>query len=100
MLCGRPPPGLRATTLFIAFITLAANTASAVEDGDRESRALGLFNIIRFGNEACNAASDSGVEGRCYKEDECESMGGKVDGGCAAGQYRSLFGDVARLFKC
>ena len=87
-------PGLiRAFALAVTLTSVLA-ASEVISDSERESRALGLFNIIRFGNDACAAASDSDVEGRCYKEDECEGLGGKVDGNCAAGQYGFLGGVV------
>jgi len=66
-------------SIFAALCLTAAYTSASPQ-----GRALPLFNIVRFKNEACNANSNR--KGTCYTKDECENLGGKESGGeCAEG---------------
>ena len=46
---------------------------------------LVLFNIVKFTNSECSAASSPGDTGICYTHAECDDRGGSQAGPCAAG---------------
>jgi len=45
---------------------------------------LSIFNIVKFNNDACTAASGGSVLGTCYTAGECTALGGTADGACAS----------------
>eukprot|EP00095_Tigriopus_kingsejongensis_P000991 maker-scaffold39_size501901-snap-gene-4.18 protein:Tk00991 transcript:maker-scaffold39_size501901-snap-gene-4.18-mRNA-1 annotation:"PREDICTED: hypothetical protein LOC100646249" len=51
----------------------------------RRGRIFSLFNVVRFKNEGCRAASGNGFMGTCFTADECNRCGGVPDGNCASG---------------
>lgn len=72
------------TQLFlVVFLSFAGYSYSAVAD-ERASRAFSLFNVVKFKNSACQAASDNSLKGVCYTSEECSDNAGTVDGNCAA----------------
>ena len=48
-------------------------------------RFLGLFNIVKFENEACSGSSSDGTTGICLTEQQCADKGGVAMGTCASG---------------
>ncbi|XP_040580114.1 uncharacterized protein [Lepeophtheirus salmonis] len=54
-----------------------------------DGKILGLINIVHFSNKQCTTASSTSPSmnrhGTCFTANECESMGGFVDGNCAFG---------------
>merc|ERR1719422_2088736 len=43
----------------------------------------GIFNVVRFPNEACGSADN--FNGTCYTASECSALGGSSSGTCASG---------------
>ena len=43
----------------------------------------GIFNVVRFPNEACGSADN--FNGTCYTSSECSALGGSSSGTCASG---------------
>ena len=41
--------------------------------GDRDSKLLNVFNIVKFPNDGCSTAS--GTYGVCYTASECDTLG-------------------------
>jgi len=50
----------------------------------RDGKSIGIFNIVKFENEVCNAASQN-MNGTCYTAEECSSRDGVASGSCADG---------------
>ena len=55
---------------------------SCSETGEREGKALSVFNVVKFPNSACGASN--GFNGTCYTSSECSSLGGTASGTCAS----------------
>lgn len=51
----------------------------------RQDRMFSLFNVVKFKNTACQAVSDTTLQGVCHTSQECQDGGGMSDGNCAAG---------------
>jgi len=73
----------------IYFSALIFNVVSAQEDAynkeedsSKHAKALSVFNVVTFPNDACGASN--GYNGTCYTTSECESKGGKASGTCAS----------------
>jgi len=49
----------------------------------KESKAIGIFNIVKFPNDSCDTGSNR--NGTCYTEQECSDKGGIKSGSCADG---------------
>jgi len=50
---------------------------------DRIKKNVGIFNVVKFANDACS--SNDGKNGTCYTKDECEEREGTSSGTCAEG---------------
>jgi len=50
----------------------------------RNKKAIGIFNVVKFPNDACDSNSAS-MNGTCYTSEECSSKGGTASGECAEG---------------
>jgi len=50
----------------------------------RTNRAFSLFNVVKFKNTGCQAASSASLQGVCYTSTQCSEHGGTADGNCAA----------------
>jgi len=66
------------TFLYVFCLVLIVNAE------DRK-RSFSLFNVVQFKNEACQAVSDTTLQGTCYTSQECSDLGGTADGNCANG---------------
>lgn len=54
---------------------------------ERKDRMFSLFNVVKFKNSDCTAASStaaSPLTGICHTSEECSDLGGTSDGNCAA----------------
>jgi len=68
---------------FIYLSTLIFNVVSAQEqDSSKHGKALSVFNVVTFPNDACGASN--GYNGTCYTTSECTSKGGTASGTCAS----------------
>lgn len=56
----------------------------ALED-KRQEKSFSLFSVLKWKNSACQAVSDTTLQGVCYTQQECDDLGGTADGNCAAG---------------
>jgi len=54
----------------------------AVEESERESKVLPIFQVVKFPNDICSGTSRNGT---CYTSEECSTKGGTNDGTCASG---------------
>ncbi|XP_046449578.1 uncharacterized protein LOC124198011 [Daphnia pulex] len=52
-------------------------------DGDRSSKFISLFSIVRFSNTPCTTST--GLNGTCFTSSECSKNGGTATGSCASG---------------
>lgn len=50
----------------------------------RLDRAFSLFNVVKFKNTGCQAASSAALQGVCFTNQQCSDKGGRADGNCAA----------------
>ena len=48
----------------------------------REDKFLSVFTVVKFPNDPCG--STSGLNGTCYTNSQCESLGGSASGSCAS----------------
>lgn len=81
---------LSSGTVFVLVVSiLVRSTVSAettnVTSQSRGARALSLFEIVKFKNEACTPGGSAGRVGTCYTNDECSRRGGAASGTCANG---------------
>jgi len=53
------------------------------EDVGRRRKAIGIFNVVQFPNEACIGTGS--MNGTCYTSEECSSRDGVSSGSCAEG---------------
>jgi hypothetical protein len=56
---------------------------SALANNDKQPKNIGIFNVVRFPNEAC-VGSNANM-GTCYTAEECEDNQGTASGSCADG---------------
>ncbi|XP_059081532.1 uncharacterized protein LOC131879276 [Tigriopus californicus] len=68
-------------TAFLAFSFVFAQADD--KSLSRGSKALSIFNIIRFSNSACSGTGNR--NGTCYTEEECTNKNGIKAGSCASG---------------
>merc|ERR1719420_67678 len=57
---------------------------SALANDDKQPKNIGIFNVVRFPNAACEG-SNSNEMGTCYTAEECEDNSGTASGSCADG---------------
>merc|ERR1719350_334489 len=72
--------------LFLGVLLLIAGSSAQNETtggGERGSRYLNLFNVVKFTNSACTG--NNNLNGTCYTTDECTKLGGNSAGTCASG---------------
>jgi len=67
--------GLIAFQIFFSLV-------SCSETGEKEGKALSVFNVVKFPNSACGATN--GYNGTCYTSSECSTLGGTASGTCAS----------------
>ena len=58
---------------------------------------LSVFNIVKFNNDVCTAASGGSTFGTCYTASECTTLGGTSDGTCASSFGVCCTGDFIHL---
>lgn len=69
----------------MALLALMATTVVAIDNHvPKRKRAIGIFNVVKFPNDACNSNSAS-MNGTCYTAEECASRDGTASGECAEG---------------
>merc|ERR1712226_653792 len=68
---------------FGLLLCLFALSANAVPQRNSRQLSLGIFNIVSFANDQCNA--ENGDLGTCRTDAECAETGGMKSGVCAAG---------------
>jgi len=68
----------------LAILAILGTCAVAEQDDRRHKRAIGIFNVVKFPNDACDADS-SAMNGTCYTQEECSSLSGTASGTCAEG---------------
>ena len=66
----------------LVVFTIYLSLVSCSETGEREGKALSVFNVVKFPNSACGATN--GYNGTCYTSSECSSLGGTASGTCAS----------------
>lgn len=69
--------------LLLLLLSFTAYSHSTITE-EKASRAFSLFNVVKFKNSACQAATDTDLQGVCYTSEECSDNGGTTDGNCAA----------------
>ena len=51
--------------------------------GERDDKQFSIFNVIKFPNSNCEGSGS--LNGTCYTNTECTSLGGTSSGSCASG---------------
>jgi hypothetical protein len=65
-------------------LALLAIFATSVYAERRDGKSIGIFNIVKFDNDVCNAAAQN-MNGTCYTAEECAERDGTASGSCADG---------------
>jgi len=70
---------------YLALLAILATTlvSALPEDIERRKKAIGIFNLVQFPNDECEASSTQ--TGTCYTAEECSSRSGVASGTCADG---------------
>jgi len=69
----------------MALLAIFGSTVFALQDVmPKTKRAIGIFNVVKFPNDACDSTSAS-MNGTCYTAEECASKDGTASGECADG---------------
>jgi len=69
----------------VLLVMFAITLVYALPEKQRErARAIGIFNVVKFPNDACIADSPT-MNGTCYTSEECSSRDGVASGSCAEG---------------
>jgi len=71
--------------LYQIFILLCCPFLSFALEDKRLEKSFSLFSVLKWKNSACQAVSDTTLQGVCYTQQECDDLGGTADGNCAAG---------------
>merc|ERR1739846_153754 len=56
---------------------------SALANDEKQAKNIGIFNVVRFPNAACEGSNAN--MGTCYTAEECEDNSGTASGSCADG---------------
>jgi len=72
------------TQLALVLLSLFIGYSFSAIAVEKASRAFSLFNVVKFKNSACQAASDAELQGVCFTSEECSDNAGSADGNCAA----------------
>jgi len=77
--------GLQGTVLLLFISTLSATATNITSENgqDQIGKALNVFNVVKFPNDACTSTS-SNYNGTCYTATECKTLGGTASGTCAS----------------
>jgi len=77
--------GLQGIALLLLISTLSATATNITSENrqDQIGKALNVFNVVKFPNDACTSTS-SNYNGTCYTATECKTLGGTASGTCAS----------------
>jgi len=67
---------------FLVSIVLLGLFSSTLAE-EPKKRNIGIFNVVKFANDPCEASNSK--NGTCYTAEECEDKGGTSSGSCAEG---------------
>jgi len=67
----------------LALLAIFATSVYAIDRNEHE-KSIGIFNVVKFPNNVCNA-DNTNMNGTCYTAEECESRDGTASGSCADG---------------
>jgi len=70
-----------AALMFLVSTAAASNSTRDTRDG--AGKALGIFSVVKFPNDACTGSTT--YNGTCYTAEECNSKSGTAAGSCASG---------------
>jgi len=65
----------------LALLAILGTTVYALPQ--KEAKAIGIFNVVRFPNDVCN--TETAMNGTCYTAEECSDRDGVATGSCADG---------------
>jgi len=70
---------------YLALLAILATTLvyALPEDVQRRTKAIGIFNLVQFPNNECEATATQ--RGTCYTAEECSDRNGVASGSCAEG---------------
>jgi len=68
--------------LVVLVLYLLTTTVSGETEAKKEGKALSVFNVVRFPNNACGGTNN--LNGTCYTNSECTTLGGTPSGTCAS----------------
>jgi hypothetical protein len=68
----------------LALLAIVATFATLAYAERRPGKSIGIFNIVKFDNDVCNAAAQN-MNGTCYTAEECAERDGTASGSCADG---------------
>jgi len=67
--------------LIVSFLFLHI-LQNCAKNATREDKFLSVFTVVKFPNDPCG--SSTGLNGTCYTNSQCESLGGSSSGSCAS----------------
>jgi len=68
----------------LALLAIVATFATLAYAENRDGKSIGIFNVVKFNNDVCNADNQQ-MNGTCYTAEECASRDGVASGSCAEG---------------
>jgi len=69
--------------ILVIFLLNTAMVFALPKDLERQRKAIGIFNVIKFPNDPCIGSGT--MNGTCYTADECSTRDGIASGSCADG---------------
>merc|ERR1711971_1390921 len=73
----------RRTKMRLISVVICGLFYSALANNEKQPKNIGIFNVVRFPNAACEGSN--GNMGTCYTAEECEDNSGTASGSCADG---------------
>merc|ERR1711971_642723 len=73
----------RRTKMRLISVVICGLFYSALANDEKQAKNIGIFNVVRFPNAACEGSN--GNMGTCYTAEECEDNSGTASGSCADG---------------
>merc|ERR1711990_325936 len=67
----------------LALLAILCTTVYALPNDQKDGKAIGIFNVVRFPNDVCN--TKTAMNGTCYTAEECSDRDGVATGTCADG---------------
>jgi len=67
----------------LALLAIFATAVYAEEPSAKAKKAIGIFNIVKFDNDVCDAGNN--MSGTCFTAEECSDRNGVASGSCAEG---------------